>query len=160
MEDSPNTDRVERAYAQQRNVTRRAAKESVQQGISALIVAHDVGYREGIRLFAEKHQLDVSVEADQRRRGALPLQELVDGECIKVGDKLRGYTQKSGEILARVGPGGTVVVDGAHYPGPLEAIAAVGGHAHGVAAWQKFHHERTKKTLLQLGIELIERKSQ
>lgn len=155
-----NLDRLERAYAAARDVDYRSAKESVRQGISGIMAYHNVGFREGIRLFAEKHDLDVSVEADQRRRGALPLQELLDAGAIKVGDKLRGYTHKTGRVAASVGPGGTIVVDGAHYPDPIEAIAAVGGVAYGVAAWQKWRHEPSKHTLLQLGTALIKKERQ
>lgn len=155
-----NIDRVERAYAARRNVDYRSAKDSVRQGISALMETHDVGYREGIRLFAQKHELDVSVEADRRRRGAWPLRDLLDAGAIAVGDKLRGYTHKSGRIRAHVGPGATIVIDGAHYPDPIEAIAAVGSIAYGVAAWQKWQHEPSKKTLFQLGQELVQKERQ
>lgn len=162
MSDNPNTnlDRVERAYAAEHNVGRRRAKESVRQGIGAIMDFHDVGYREGIRLFAEKHGFDVSVEADRRRRGAVPLQELLDAGLIAVGDKLRGYTQKTGRIPARVGPRGTIVIDGGHYPDPVEAIASVGGVAYGVAAWQKWQHEPSKQTLFQLGQALVQKERQ
>lgn len=157
---NPNLDRVERAYAAEHNVGRSRAKESVRQGIGGLMEFHDVGYREGIRLFAEKHGLDVSVEADRRRRGAVPLQELLDAGLIAVGDRLRGYTQKTGRVHARIGPGATIVVDGGHYPDPVAAFAAVGGVAYGVAAWQKWQHEPSKKALLQLGQVLIQKERQ
>lgn len=157
---NPAVSLVERAYAAQRNVDPRSAKDSVRQGISALMCNHDVGFREGIRLFAHKHGLDVSVEADRRRRGALPLQDLLDAGRIKVGDKLRGYTHKTGRVPARVGPGATIVIDGAHYPDPIEAITAVGGVAYGVAAWQKWQHEPSKKTLFDIGVELVQKERQ
>jgi hypothetical protein len=155
MSSNPSIDRVERAYVEQRKVGRRVAKDSVRQGISALMETHDIGYREGIRLFAEKHGLDASVEADRRRRGALALQDLIDAGLLQVGDKLQGFTQRSGPVKAHVGPGGTVVIDGAHYQDPIEAVAAVGGIAFGVAAWEKWKHEPSGKTLLQLGRKLM-----
>jgi hypothetical protein len=157
---NPNLDRVERAYAAEHNVGRKRAKESVRQGISAIMEFHDVGYREGIRLFADKHGFDVSVEADRRRRGAVPLPELLDAGLIAVGDRLRGYTQKTGRVLARIGPGATIVIDGGHYPDPVEAVDAVGGVAYGVGAWQKWQHEPSKKTLFQLGVELVQKERQ
>lgn len=160
MSSNPSVERVERAYAQQRGVDYHAAKESVRRGISALMKHHDIGFREGIRLFAEKHDLDVSTEADRRRRGALPPQELLDAGLIKVGDKLRGFTQKTGAIPARVGPHGTIVVDGVPYADPVEAVTAVGGIAYGVAAWQKWQHAPSGKTLFELGVMLNETERQ
>ena len=157
---NPNLDRVERAYRERHHVGRGRAKASVRQGIGAMMEAHNVGYRDGIQLFADKHGFDVSVVADRRRRGALPLHDLLDTGAIAVGDTLRGYAREIRHVPARVGPGGTIIFGGTPYPDPIEAISAIGGVAYGVAAWDKWRHEPSKKTLLQLGVELIKKERQ